>query len=224
MVGMRSTHGLPAVEAFRQIYLRDHSLVCGSDFGAGSRLKTKKTVATIARHGISSRKDCTFLYELARITQPQTCIELGTSLGIATAYLSKSVPVGKIYTFEGNEELVSRTHAMLGKLDCDNVEIIRGNIDSELPVFLDQIEEVDFALLDANHTFEALTHYFYLLKRKMSPGACMVIDDIRWSKGMHAAWQQIRADGRVSLSMEFLHKGVVIFDLPVSKQHYVLSY
>jgi hypothetical protein len=35
-----------------------------------------------------------------------------------------------------------------------NIQVIDGNIDQELPGFLNSIEKIDFAFIDANHRFD----------------------------------------------------------------------
>jgi predicted O-methyltransferase YrrM len=225
--GMKDNDGIEEIENVRKLYLRDNSKVFGNDFGAGSRAAKSmrgKSVASIARHGISSRKDCIFLSELVKKNQPETCIELGTSLGIATSYLARSTKHGYVYTFEGNNSLVQKAKNVLGQLNCENVKIIDGDIDEKLPEQLDRIERVDFAIIDANHTYEALLHYFNLLQGKMKDSGIMVIDDIRWSVDMYRAWKKIISSEEVNASIEFLNKGVLLFEKHLQKQHYILSY
>lgn len=227
ILAIKQNNGLEEVESLRHDFFRDNSHVYGQDLGAGSRVfnKTKeKTISKIARKGISSKKDCIFLYELVQLVQPKLCIELGTSLGIATSYLSKSTGQGLVYSFEGNKGLVTLARMVMDKLKCENTQIIHGDIDVELPEFLKKISEVDFALIDANHTENALLKYFNMMKSKFIKGGIMVIDDIRWSTGMYKAWEKVHSDERISISIEFLNKGLLIFDLGISKQHYMLSY
>lgn len=227
MLAIKHNGGLEEIESLRRELVNDQSPVEGQDFGAGSRVVhaiNKKTIGRIARHGISSKKDCIFFYEIIKMIQPKTCIELGTSLGIATAYLSKSSVKGQVYSFEGNEDLVAFSTEVLNKLDCKNVQIIHGDIDRKLPEFLSEMHKIDFALIDANHTEKALLTYFDMLRQKIIPGGIIVIDDIRWSRDMYRAWEKAYADMHVSISIEFLNKGLLIFDLGICKQHYVLSY
>jgi len=219
--------GLIEIEHKRNLLLSDKSVVIGQDYGAGTRIKKvakEKTISRIARHGISSRKDCIFLFELMKLNKLKTCIELGTSLGIATAYMSKSVVDGQVHSFEGNVMLAERAKKLLIELDCTNANIIQGNIDVELPKFLREIDNVDFVLIDANHTEKGLLAYFDLLKEKMGIGGLMVIDDIRWSMEMYNAWQKVYSNKQVSISIEFLNNGVLIFDKGLRRQHYILSY
>ncbi|MCK5367796.1 MAG: class I SAM-dependent methyltransferase [Cyclobacteriaceae bacterium] len=225
--GIKRAKGNDEIESIRKMLLKDHSIVGGQDFGAGTRIQkssNKRTVASIAKYGISSRKDCIFLSELIKLFQPETCIELGTSLGIETAYLAKSVSIKSLYSFEGNEPLVLKAGQLMRQLDCGHAHIIQGDIDLELPRQLEKIGKLDLAIIDANHTKNAVLRYFSLLKGKMSPNGIIIIDDIRWSVGMYKAWKNIVREECVSLSIEFLNKGVLFFEIGIPKQHYVLSY
>lgn len=224
---MANQSGLRAVEDLRKLCLHDQSTVDGKDFGAGSRVsksKCQRTVATIAKHGISSKKECIFLSALTEIFQPETTIELGTSVGIATAYLAKSNPFGRVFSFEGNEVLVQKSRDLLKQLNCENVQVIQGNINEMLPKELAQLEIVDFAVIDANHTYDALIRYFDFLKPRMRTTGAIVIDDIRWSTEMYRGWKRLTQNDEVTLSIEFLDKGLLLFEKSLRKQHYILSY
>lgn len=224
---MKSNVGIDEIEAIRKWLLKDNSIVRGVDLGAGSRIANslgEKTIASIARHGISSKKECIFLSELVKKIQPKICIELGTSLGITTSYLAKSSEGACIYTFEGNDVLIQKATEVFSKLNCENVQIIHGDIDEELPGQLEQLDETDLVLIDANHTGEALLRYFNVLKVKMSSAGVVVVDDIRWSVDMYRAWKKLISDESVSVSIEFLNNGLLFFEKGIQKQHYILSY
>jgi hypothetical protein len=40
----------------------------------------------------------------------------------------------------------------------------------------------------------------------------MIFDDIHWSRGMQAAWEQIKQHPRVRLSLDLFYVGLVFFD------------
>lgn len=225
--GIQQTKGINEIEQYRESLLKDNSIVEKQDFGAGSHVlgaSKRQTYSMIARHGISSQKECIFLSELVKIFQPKTCIELGTSLGVSTAYLAKSGSINSLFSFEGNRTLAGKATSFLNHQNCTNVQIIEGNIDDELPKLLKDIKEIDFVVIDANHTQKALLAYFDLLIDKIHHKGIIVIDDIRWSTDMYIGWKKLIKKEGVSLSIEFLNQGVLIFEKGIPKQHYVLSY
>jgi len=220
---IKASNAIEIIEQERERFFLDNSNVTGDDFGAGSKVKHASRISSIARHGISSRKDSIFLHEIANIAKSEICIELGTSLGIATSYLANSKSVSRIYSFEGNEVLVKNAKKLFKKLNIDKVQLMQGNIDDELPAFLETIDTFDLVIIDANHTRNALINYYQLLKSKINPSGIIVIDDIRWSTGMYAGWRNIIQRQEVSISMEFLNKGLLFFEKGIQKQHYVLT-
>jgi len=217
----------PQIEEVREELKKNKHEVKGEDFGAGSRVARvsgRRKISSIARFGISSGKDCLLLSELVSRTKGKVIIELGTSLGLSTAYLSRAVPDGVIYTFEGNSHLCEIALNNWKKLACQNIRLIQGDISTHLKDVLSQVGEVDFAIIDANHTKDAVIEYFEMICPKMADRGMILIDDIRWSTEMYEAWRLLVKDARVPVSIEFLGRGLLIFENGMAKQHYVLSY
>src|SRR5687768_8553562 len=76
------------VEALREQLLTDKSSIQVKDLGAGSSVdKTSdRTVSQIAKNSAKPKKYAQLLYRIAKTYQPQIIVELGTSLGLTTAY------------------------------------------------------------------------------------------------------------------------------------------
>jgi len=226
MEGIKSRSLDPEIEDLRKLMQQNQSEIAGMDYGAGTKYTSGtgiRTISTIARKGISSPKTCRLLSHILHIQHPKTILELGTSLGLTTAYLSRSEPESKIYTFEGNADLCKKAIKNWEQLKCKNIRLIKGNIDQTLPESLDHIPKVDFAIIDANHTKKALSDYYERIIQKITPNGMIFIDDIRWSVDMYDSWQGITKDPRVNVSIEFLQNGLLIFREGLSKQHYILS-
>lgn len=224
--GLKSQKTCLDIEILRNALKQDHRTIFGADFGAGSRVLSlggNRTIASIARHGVSSPRDCLLLSQLVEMVQPSTCIELGTALGLSTAYLSRAMPNGLIHSFEGIPDLCKIAADTWEKLACENINLVSGDIDEHLPKLLHQVKKVNFVIIDANHTSDALLRYFHWIKPHLSPGAVLYIDDIRWSLEMYDAWQKVTKDKAVTLSIELLNSGLLVFEEGLPKQHYILS-
>ena len=94
-----------AIEALRQALLRSSETIRVTDYGAGSRKHngTVRSVANLARSAQKPARYAQLLYRLVRYTNAQTVLELGTSLGLTTAYLAEAVADtgGQLISFEG---------------------------------------------------------------------------------------------------------------------------
>jgi predicted O-methyltransferase YrrM len=109
----------------------------------------------------------------------------------------------------------------LDALHINNVELIEGNIDETLPVFLESMNELGFVYFDANHNKEATMSYFNLCINKATSDSVFVFDDIHYSQGMEQAWQQIIKDKRVKVSFDLFSLGIIYFKKELQKQDYI---
>lgn len=211
-----------AIEKRRKSLLKNTRIIDVTDFGAGSKRVNfkKRKVSQITRYSTSGRK-FTLLYQyFCQLTPSQTIIELGTCMGISTRYLA-SVCKGKVYSFEGSEEIQKIAMEESEKLP---VEFILGKITDTLPRLLSTVTNIDFALIDANHTYEGTLETFLLLKPKLHANSIIAIGDIHWSEGMERAWEEIKKDDSVKLSIDFYEAGILFFFNPGQKEHRILDY
>jgi predicted O-methyltransferase YrrM len=142
---------------------------------------------------------------------PTQIIELGTSLGITTAYLASANSAARVTTFEGSTavaQIAGQNHQLLG---LTNIDLIEGNFDTQLPKWLEQHKSIDFAFIDGNHAFKPTVAYFEALLEVVHENSILVFDDIHWSAEMEQAWAHISAHPRVTLSIDLFFIGVVFF-------------
>lgn len=205
----------------RELKVNQHQLNI-TDFGTGNNRVS--TVAKVARKSLNSAKYAQLLFRMVRDAKPDTVLELGTSLGISTAYMAMACPAAKCYTFEGCPEIAEIARQNFQKLGIQNIEIIQSNIDNGLSLFLDQFSNIDFVFIDANHTSEALNKYFGLIISKVNDRTVIVIDDINWSEDMLSAWNEIKQHSRVVNSLNIFGFGILFFNTEVNKMHYKMIF
>lgn len=194
-----------------------------TDFG--THPSGKRKVRDIVRKAVKSSKHAQLIFRLALEQNPTTVVELGTSVGLTSSYLSKSCPKGELHTFEGSESLI-----MIAKEVLESCRVGRntffhiGNIDQTLQEYLSTSKPIDVAFLDANHTEEATLRYFDLLLDHASESALFIIDDIHFSPGMRHAWEKIKQEERVQVTFDLFSMGLVYVNPELQKQDYVLFF
>lgn len=224
--GKQENELFDTIESCRQQYLHDENYIKVTSPGAPSRVSNdgKRKISSLARHGISKPKNSRLLYRIIQDLQPEIIIELGSSLGINTLYLSAAYPQAQVYTFEGCKETAQLAAQLYDNWPIKNIALIEGNIDDTLPELCTKLDRIDFAYLDANHRFEPTMMYFNLLMERTSTDAVLILDDIYWSEGMYRAWKTISSKPEISLSLDLFELGIVFSrELPI-KQHYALMY
>lgn len=184
----------------------------------------KRPVRQLAQHSLSSARFSRLFYRLIQQQQTGTILELGTSLGINTLYLSAAAPQGQVYTLEGCPQTARLAKNLFNQWEHKNIHLRLGNIDDTLPTLLEELPSIDAAYLDANHTYEASMRYFSLLLPNIHAHSFLVIDDIYWSADMQRAWKEMRQHPQVSLSLDLFDAGILFFQPGLQKAHYVLSF
>ena len=209
----RRFYAFDAIEKIRTQLHSNHTLIEIQDFGAGSRVAKNNTrrVSDVAKGSLKPAKYSQLLFRMIDYYGPKQIMELGTSLGITTAYLASANPAAKVTTFEGSNaiaKIAGHNHQLLG---LTNIDLIEGNFDKELPRWLAQNKKVDFAFIDGNHALKPTMAYFEALLDVVEDHSILVFDDIHWSKEMEEAWAQISAHPSVTLSIDLFFIGVVFF-------------
>jgi len=105
-------------------------------------------------------------------------------------------------------------------LRLENIEWVCGNIDDTLSKHTRA--KLDVAYVDANHTYEATMRYVQFLLQRMTEKGVIVLDDIHYSNEMERAWNELKADARVSTSMDLYHVGLLFVDPHYLKRHYTI--
>lgn len=215
-----------AIEAQRKKLLNDESIVNVTDLGAGSHLNKnrKKKVKEIAKNALKTPRLAQLIYRLAKEAQPANLLELGTCLGITTAYLSKACPEAEIITIEGCPETAKKAYENFQDLELDNIELQVGNFDTLLTRVIEGFPQLDFVYVDGNHRKDATLNYFNWCLPKVHENSVLIFDDIYWSKGMKEAWEEIKSHPDVMVTIDLFWIGLVYFKKGQAKEHFKIKF
>lgn len=214
------------IEALRLTLLKNRTEIQIEDFGAGSlKNKTKiRTLAEIVRNAAKPPKYAQLLYRLAKHFQPQNILELGTSLGISTAYMAKAAPNANITTIEGSKSIAKIAIENFNALNISNIDVITGNFDVQLPVLLQNSQKLDFVFFDGNHRKRPTLSYFETCLKHKHNDSVFIFDDIHWSAEMEAAWEIIKQSPEVTVTIDLFFIGLVFFRKESSKENFVIRF
>jgi predicted O-methyltransferase YrrM len=150
---------------------------------------------------------------LVRELAPESCLELGTGLGLSAAYQAAALELngtGALTTLEGAHAWGAVAEQGLAALGlARRGEVRLGAIDDTLPEVVRRIAPIEYAFLDADHTEEATCEHFDVIVPHLSSGAVVLLDDITLSREMRRAWKAIRRRERVLASLDLGRMGVV---------------
>jgi len=199
------------IENYRNQLFSNKQSITILDLGAGAEQQAHqiKKVAQIAKGALKSKKYSKLLYRMVAYFKPTAVLEMGTSLGITSCYLAQALPSTKLVTMEGAPEVAKLAHATFQNLGYNNIQLVVGNFDQSLPLYLNEIDQVGLVFIDGNHIYAPTMDYFNQLLSKSNQDAIFIFDDIHWSIEMERAWKEIKNDERVSLTIDLFYIGIV---------------
>jgi predicted O-methyltransferase YrrM len=235
--------GYDRLSEFGRELAKSKTLLHVTDLGSGSRMgqlnKSSKKVQSMLRHAGASKKRQQLLYRLGAYFKPAQILELGTHLGMGTTALCLGAKPKRLITVEGCPETAQYTQNNFVRWGSNNpelstIELINNNFED----FLNEFKNLqdfpdsktghstqgifDLIYLDGHHDGPATLHYFESLKKYIRDTSVLIIDDIHWSAGMSAAWQQIIKDPQVSVSIDTFFCGFLFFHPTQAKEDFVI--
>lgn len=215
------------IETRRNILLHNQQVIVVTDFGAGSALikSNKRKVKDIAASSLKSKKYAQLLFRVVKHYCPETILELGTSFGITTAYLAFGNLNAKIITCEGSPAIAKLARQGFEQLHLQNIELVEGDFEQTLPAVLSDLKSIGLAFVDGNHRKQPTLRYFAQLAGLSTPLTILIFDDIHWSLEMEEAWQEIKLDPRVTLTVDLFYFGIVFFNPGIKiKQDFIIRF
>ena len=219
------------LKKYRNELLQNKSSIEVTDFGAGSRVfkSNKRPISKIAQTAGITQKRAQLLFRIVHYFQPNSILEIGTSLGLATSALSIGNPKATITTLEGCSETARIAQENFQKFQFENIhsEVTEFNQYLNNPKPKTQNLEpttVNYQLIyfDGNHSKEATLSYFELLLPTITNDTLWIFDDIHWSTEMSQAWEIIKNHPKVTVTIDTFQWGLVFFRIEQEKEHFTI--
>lgn len=173
-----------------------------------------RSIGEVCRSASKPHKWAFLLFKLIREFHTSVCLELGTALGISTAYQAAALELnnhGRVVTLEGAKSLALLARKNFEKLGLGRVDVVVGRFQDTLQDVLRENAPFDFVFIDGHHDGNATLTYFRQILPYLSDGAILVFDDINWSRGMKRAWNTIQGERHLKASVDLLSVGMCIF-------------
>lgn len=210
------------IEALRLKLASDNSSFEKEEFGTGKNKIVH--VNEVLQRAVKPRKQAQLLFRLINYFHSKNILEIGTSLGITTAYLASVDSSSRVLTLEGCTNTLSVAKNNFDLLRLKNITCLAGDFSNTLPQALNTLSTVDFVFFDGNHQYQASMDYFERCLTHAHEQSVFVFDDIYWSEGMTRAWKEIIQHPKVSVSIDLYHVGLIFFRSNINKQHHCLKF
>ena len=216
------------LDSVRKSLLENTNLIETVDFGTGAGERKYSTsvhpVGKLVKLRSHRKAQLEMLYRLVRHFKPRTLLEFGTAAGLSGSYLKMAHPDSRMITMEGCSGLAAVAETVFSDLKLSDIQVLVGDFDALLPSVLLQLDQLDFVFFDGNHRKEPTLSYFYHCLPLTNESSVFIFDDIHWSPGMEAAWEEIKKEDAVSLTIDLFWFGMVFFRKGIQKQDFIIRY
>jgi predicted O-methyltransferase YrrM len=209
---------------YRKSLLENKDTIEVTDFGAGSKVFKSNTraISQIAKNAGISAKRAELLFRITNYFRPAAILEIGTSLGLATAALSLGNPKAKIITLEGCPNTLAVAKKQFEKFDLVNIDPVQTEFSSHLKNRQPTTDNRQLIYFDGNHSKQATLDYFEMLLPSVANESVWIFDDIHWSKDMEEAWETIKNHPKVTVTIDTFQWGLAFFRHEQPKEHFVI--
>ncbi|MBU8891793.1 MAG: class I SAM-dependent methyltransferase [Bacteroidales bacterium] len=221
----KSDEALNAVFDVYKKYLKSKEVLKFDEIGAGTNYKKSKkiTIGEIIKRSSINRKYGELIYNLTKYFNPTEILELGTSVGISTAFIAQAAPKSNFNSIEGIEEKIKIAKKIASELK-QHTEFIHGDFDEILESVLEKYDKLDLVFFDGNHKNTSTLNYFNSCLEKIQNESIFIFDDIHWSSNMEEAWEEIKNHPKVKVSVDLFRMGLIFFRKELSYEHYVIKF
>jgi predicted O-methyltransferase YrrM len=214
------------IEQLRKRLTSNNREISVKDMGSGSkRMKSNlRKISSIAKYSSVPARYGRLLASLAGEFGGSGTLELGTSLGISTMYLAAGQKEGKVYTIEGCPETLSAARENFSSCGFEGITAYCGSFDEMIPRFGEENITAGLVFIDGDHRKESVLRYYEKVKQFTDSRSVIVLDDIHVSKGMGEAWEHIKNDPGISVTVDLYRFGLVFFRKGMTRADYEIRY
>lgn len=214
------------IERIRKRLVSDNRIIRVTDFGSGPKRKRDalRKVSEIVRDSSVPVKYGRFLAKLSGEFGRDCIIELGTSLGIGTMYLAAGDRDALVHTVEGCPLISEIADENFKAAGYGNIKRYNDTFTRALADFKASGMKPGLVFIDGDHRRDRVIGYFNELCSISDARTVFVFDDIYNSAGMGEAWDVIKNDKRVTLSIDIFRMGLVFFRKGLTPAEFIIRY
>lgn len=211
------------IELVRRQLLQRDTPVTYPDRRKKGKFRTR-TVGQIAeREGIKAKHGA-LLFRLTNHFKSKQILQLGTSMGISTLYLTSCAPDIRCIALENIPAFASIARTVFEKAARNPVDLRTGSLRELLPQALKDMEKIDFLFFNTLSEPENNDWLFETCLKKAGEETVFVFEGIRSNRQMRMFWQNVCRRPEVTVTIDLYSMGIVFFNKRLHKKDYIVYF
>lgn len=171
-----------------------------------------------------SPKQGALLFKLTNYFKPRHILQIGTSMGLSTLYLTSYAAGIHCIALEETPEFALIAQSTFEKGARNPIDLRIGNYTESLPKALKDLERLDFVFFNIIDNQQSDSALFDECIKHIHTDSVFVIKGIRTSANMRYLWKEICAHPEVTVSIDLFSLGIVFFNKKLYKRNYITYY
>ncbi|MDB4590520.1 class I SAM-dependent methyltransferase [Flavobacteriaceae bacterium] len=210
------------LKALRNKLIYNQDLVKIKHYSETSKVfqSNHQKISTIVKGEGSSYKKQKQLYRITNYFKPKNVLELGTSVGLGSAAMAIASNNSIIKTVEVNKNISDIAKKVFKSYQLKNIQIDTSSFKDFFKK--SNYENLDLVYLDGTCDKESTIENFNSLLKHSHNESVFIINNIYWSKEMTEAWNIIKKQKEITVSIDTFYWGFLFFRKEQPKQHFTI--
>lgn len=210
------------LKALRNKLIYNQDLVKVKHYSEASKVfqSNHQKISTIVKSEGSSYKKQKQLYRITNYFKPKNVLELGTSVGLGSAAMAIASNNSIIKTVEVNKNISDIAKKVFKSYQLKNIQIDTSSFKDFFKK--SNYENLDLVYLDGTCDKESTIENFNSLLKYSHNESVFIINNIYWSKEMTEAWNIIKKQKEITVSIDTFYWGFLFFRKEQPKQHFTI--
>lgn len=208
----------------KQLLFRDEVIPCPDRRRRRKgQMRNCKIGDIVAREAIKPKHGA-LLFRLANYFKPQNILQVGTSVGLSTLYLTSYATELRCIALEECPELASVARITFEKAARNPVDLRTGDYRELLSGALNELGMVDFVFFNALSEQQNNAWLFNECMKQAHDGSVFVFEGIKTSRKMRELWEYIGGHPDVTVTVDLYSMGIVFFNKKLHKRNYIVYF
>ena len=210
------------LKALRNELIYNQDLVKVKHYSEASKVfqSNHQKISTIVKSEGSSYKKQKQLYRITNYFKPKNVLELGTSVGLGSAAMAIASNNSIIKTVEVNKNISDIAKKVFKSYQLKNIQIDTSSFKDFFKK--SNYENLDLVYLDGTCDKESTIENFNSLLKYSHNESVFIINNIYWIKEMTEAWNIIKKQKEITVSIDTFYWGFLFFRKEQPKQHFTI--
>lgn len=164
------------------------------------------------------------LFRLTNYFKPKHILQVGTSVGFSTLYLTAYAKGLQCITLENVAPFADLARQVFEKAGCTFVDLRVGAYNALLPAALEEMKRLDFVFFNTLEDEEDVAGLFNQCLAHVHNDTVFVCEGIQTTPRMRAFWKRVCGLPEVTVTLDLYSVGIILFNKKLHKRNYIVYF